>query len=160
MPFVKVGVRHQITIPTEVRQKAGIEAGDLLDVQVRGRTLVLVPKQVVSKVPVPKLTPKEQKLLAMAKKKIQAISEGVPTADGLRKKEADVAARAGLIDPEQKWWWLERWQREERIAEVKGRVAGASSAVKGEKAAAGTGGPDPVPPHDAPPGAKDHSVRP
>jgi len=36
--------------------------------------------------------------------------------EGLTHEEADVAARVGLIDPEQKYWWLEDWQKDEREA--------------------------------------------
>jgi hypothetical protein len=27
-----------------------------------------------------------------------------------------VAAKVGLIDPEQRWWWTEDWQKDERAA--------------------------------------------
>ena len=30
---------------------------------------------------------------------------------------ADVAAKAGLIDPDQRWWWTEEWQEGEREVE-------------------------------------------
>ena len=33
---------------------------------------------------------------------------------GLTEAEVNVAAKAGLIDPEQKYWWLESWQKGER----------------------------------------------
>lgn len=46
---------------------------------------------------------------------------------GLTREEADVAAKAGLIDPDQKYWWLEDWQKGEREAErdiQEGRISG------------------------------------
>lgn len=47
---------------------------------------------------------------------------------GLTETEANVAAKAGLIDPEQKYWWLGSWQEGERKAEQderEGRSSGA-----------------------------------
>jgi len=36
---------------------------------------------------------------------------------GLTNGEAELASRAGLIDPEQMWWWQEDWQKDEREVE-------------------------------------------
>jgi hypothetical protein len=74
----------------------------------------------------PSLTLKEKKLLASAKKKIVAINRNIRTAKGLTEAETKAAAKAGLIDPEQRWWWTEAWQKGERRAEddiVNGRVS-------------------------------------
>jgi AbrB family looped-hinge helix DNA binding protein len=117
MPFVKVGPRHQITIPQEVRKAIGIEAGDLLEVMAQQGKVVIMPKQFVSEKPVAKLTAEEQELLITAKQKIKAINKDMINSTGLIREEADVAAKAGLIDPGQKWWWLEAWQEGEREAE-------------------------------------------
>ena len=117
MPLAKVGPRHQITIPWEARQKAGIEAGDILEVLADKGKVVLVPKQMISKAPAPKLSPQEQKLLASAKRKILDINQDILNSRGLTLVEARVAAKVGLIDPDQKYWWLEDWQKGERAAE-------------------------------------------
>ncbi len=73
--------------------------------------IVLAPKQLTEKAPVPKLTPKEQKLLLRARQKIEKIRKDLPSSRGLTEEEADVAAKAGLIDPSQSWWWTEEWQK-------------------------------------------------
>ena len=118
MPFVKVGPRHQITIPQAVRKMAGIDAGDLLEVvQEQGR-VVLIPTQVTAKPAVPNLTGPEQELLLSARQKIAMIQRDMPHSVGLTQPEADVAAAIGLIEPDQRWWWTERWQEGERRAEA------------------------------------------
>ena len=55
--------------------------------------------------------------LAKAKRKIRAINEDVLNSEGLTEDEADVAIEAGLIDADQKYWWLEDWQKRHRKAE-------------------------------------------
>lgn len=55
--------------------------------------------------------------LLAVKEKIYAIKENRPTAFGLTTKEAEIAAKAGLITKEQKWWWTEEWQAGERDAD-------------------------------------------
>ena len=49
MPAVKIGPKHQITIPREVFDSMHLEVGDFLDTQVKGNAIVLVPKKLVSK---------------------------------------------------------------------------------------------------------------
>ena len=66
-----------------------------------------------------------QPALASAKRKIQAINEDVQNSEGLTEDEADAAIEAGLIDADQKYWWLESCQKRHRKAEEdirKGRV--------------------------------------
>lgn len=41
---VKLSSKHQIVIPREVRKQLGLAAGDGLLVEVRGNTIVLVPR--------------------------------------------------------------------------------------------------------------------
>ena len=41
---VKLSGKHQIVIPREVRKQLGLAAGDGLLVEVRGNTIVLVPR--------------------------------------------------------------------------------------------------------------------
>ena len=60
-----------------------------------------------------------------AKRKIRAINEDVLNSEGLTENEADAAIEAGLIDADQKYWWLEDWQKRYRKAEKdirKGRI--------------------------------------
>ena len=78
---------------------------------------IVTPAQLVAKAPAPKLSAKEQQTLARSKKKIAAIKKDLANSRGLTAEEADVAAKTGLIDPEQKYWWLEEWQKGEREAE-------------------------------------------
>ncbi|MBI4571807.1 MAG: AbrB/MazE/SpoVT family DNA-binding domain-containing protein [candidate division NC10 bacterium] len=42
--MVKLSAKYQIVIPREVRRRLGLEAGDGLLVEVRGNTIVLVPR--------------------------------------------------------------------------------------------------------------------
>ena len=58
-----------------------------------------------------------QQELARAKSKIQAINEDVLNSEGLTEDEADAAIEAGLIAADQKYWWLEDWQKHHRKAE-------------------------------------------
>ena len=62
-----------------------------------------------------------------AKDKIKTINEDMLNSKGLTEAEANVAAKAGLIDPEQKYWWLESWQKGEREAERDDREGRSSS---------------------------------
>ncbi len=76
----------------------------------------------------------EQRILARAKDKIKTINEDMLNSTGLTEAEVNVAAKAGLIDPEQKYWWLESWQKGEREAErdeQEGRSSGAFETAEG-----------------------------
>ncbi len=116
MPFTKVTKQHQITIPKPVFEALDLSPGDIVEVRAEKGKAVLLPKRVVSAAPTPKLSKEKQKLLARAQKKMEAINKNILTSKGLTKAEADVAARVGLIDPDQKYWWLETWQKGEREA--------------------------------------------
>ena len=117
MPFTKVTKQHQITIPKPVFEALELNPGDIVEVRSEKGKAVLIPKRVVSAAPTPSLSSKEQDLLVWAKRKIEAINKDILNSKGLMKAEADVAAKAGLIDPDQKYWWLEAWQKGEREAE-------------------------------------------
>lgn len=70
-------------------------------------------------------TIRAQQELGSAKRKIQAINEDVLDSEGLTEDEADAAIEAGLIAADQKYWWLEDWQKRHRKAEAdikKGRI--------------------------------------
>lgn len=49
MPLVKVKRFAQVTIPAEIRQKAHIEEGDLVDVEYEDNRIVIIPKRVTDK---------------------------------------------------------------------------------------------------------------
>ena len=117
MALVKIGPKHQITIPKEVFQALHLEVGDFLEIKIKNGNAMLIPKKLIDKKPLPKLSPEEQQLLESAKKKIQAIQEDLINSQGLTREEAEIAAKAGLIDPEQMYWWLESWQEGEREAQ-------------------------------------------
>ncbi|HEY3117341.1 MAG TPA: AbrB/MazE/SpoVT family DNA-binding domain-containing protein [Chloroflexota bacterium] len=47
MSVTRIGPKHQITIPVDAFTELGLEAGDILDVQVDGEGLRLVPQKLV-----------------------------------------------------------------------------------------------------------------
>lgn len=47
MAMVRIGPKHQITIPQESFENLGLEPGDFLEVQVRGEALYLVPQKLI-----------------------------------------------------------------------------------------------------------------
>jgi AbrB family looped-hinge helix DNA binding protein len=49
MPLTKVTRNGQMTIPAEMRRELGIEVGDLIELQVVGDHLILVPKKLIDK---------------------------------------------------------------------------------------------------------------
>lgn len=49
MPKVKIGKKHQITIPKEVFEKLNLEEGEYLEVKAEEGKVVLVPQQLVPK---------------------------------------------------------------------------------------------------------------
>jgi AbrB family looped-hinge helix DNA binding protein len=49
MPLVKVKQKFQVVIPEAIREEIQLEVGDLLDVSVKGREIVLRPKAVVDR---------------------------------------------------------------------------------------------------------------
>ena len=55
--------------------------------------------------------------LEIIRQKIEAIQKDLSQSVGLTQEEAEIAAEAGLIADEQKWWWTEAWQEGEREAE-------------------------------------------
>ena len=59
-------------------------------------------------------------------------------AKGLTREEVTVAAKAGLIEPDQQYWWTEEWQEGEREAEADRRarrVLGTFDSVEAMKGA-------------------------
>ncbi len=49
MALVKVKEKYQVTLPAAVREKAGLEVGDLLEAKVVGRKITLTPKTVLDR---------------------------------------------------------------------------------------------------------------
>jgi len=49
MSLVKVGDRHQVTIPIDIFKKFSLNPGDLLEIKEQGDTIVMVPSQVIPK---------------------------------------------------------------------------------------------------------------
>ncbi len=49
MPLIKVKDKYQVTLPAEVRQKAKVAVGDLLEATVEGQKITLTPKGVVDR---------------------------------------------------------------------------------------------------------------
>lgn len=119
MPYSRVSVRGQVVIPKAVRDELRLEVGDTVEIEVENGKAVMTPKriQVVAKAPAPKLTAAEQRTLSRAQAKIDEINRDLITSTGLTTAEANIAAKVGLIDVDQRWWWLESWQKGERAAE-------------------------------------------
>ncbi len=117
MSTTKIGPKHQVTIPKDVFQRLHLEVGDVLEAEAQQAKLVLVPKKLMEKAPAPRLSAREQKLLGRAQEKIKRIRRDLISARGLTAAEADVAAKAGLIAHDQRWWWTEEWQKGERESE-------------------------------------------
>ncbi len=49
MPLVKVKEKYQVTLPASLRQKVGLEVGDLLEAKAQGKRITLTPKSVVDR---------------------------------------------------------------------------------------------------------------
>jgi bifunctional DNA-binding transcriptional regulator/antitoxin component of YhaV-PrlF toxin-antitoxin module len=44
---VRVKSHYQVTLPPQVRSKAGVAVGDLFEAKVEGRTITLIPKRLI-----------------------------------------------------------------------------------------------------------------
>jgi AbrB family looped-hinge helix DNA binding protein len=49
MALVKIKEKYQVTLPAALRQKAGLEVGDLLEAKVEGKKITLTPKSVLDR---------------------------------------------------------------------------------------------------------------
>lgn len=49
MPAIKIGPKHQITIPKEVFDSLHLEVGDFLEARIKDNAIVLIPKKLVPK---------------------------------------------------------------------------------------------------------------
>lgn len=133
MPAVKIGTKYQVTIPKEVFKKLHLQVGEWVEAIVQQGKIVLIPKQLTARPSIPRLNKEEQKILSKARKKISKIRTNHNRSVGLNNKEIKVAIKAGLVDPDQAWWWHEDWQKGEREADrdiSMGRVSKAYDNIK------------------------------
>ena len=133
MPLRRVRKFYQVSLPAQLSRKMGITEGGYVEMEETKEGILVKPVMVTKSAPAARLTPKEQRLLEKAKAKIDKMNADLSSAKGLTKEEARVAAKAGLIDPEQIWWWLESWQKREREAQADiqaGRVFGPFETVE------------------------------
>jgi len=49
MALVRIKEKYQVTLPAALREKAGLEVGDLLDARVEGKKITLTPKSVLDR---------------------------------------------------------------------------------------------------------------
>lgn len=49
MPIVRVKTKYQVTLPTAVRQEAGVQIGDILEAKVEKGKITLSPKTVIDR---------------------------------------------------------------------------------------------------------------
>ena len=127
MPVVRIGPKHQVTIPKEIFDQLHLKPGDFLEALAQEGKIIMIPQQLTAKVPAPSLTPEEQEILLQVKEKIKKIQNDLIHSQGLTEEEIKLAAKTALIDPEQAWWWHEEWQKGEREAEkniAEGKVSG------------------------------------
>lgn len=52
MPLIKVQPKGQVTLPSKLRQKAGIGVGDYVEVIQEGGRIILIPQEVAPRHPV------------------------------------------------------------------------------------------------------------
>ena len=48
-PLVRVKTKYQVTLPNALREKMGIEVGDLLEAKMNGRKITLTPKSAIDR---------------------------------------------------------------------------------------------------------------
>lgn len=117
MPISKITTKHQVTIPQEIFERLKLKVGEHVEMVENKGKIILTPQQIVARAPAANLSDKEQALLPTARKKIRAIQKDLEHSTGLTLAEAEVAAKAGLISWDQRWWWTEEWQEGEREVE-------------------------------------------
>ena len=117
MPVVKIGPKHQVTIPKEIFDQLDLQTGDFLEAVTQEGKIVMIPKQLTNKAPAPSLTAEEQTILPRARDKISKIQTDLANSQGLTDEETKLAIKIGLIVSEQAWWWREEWQKGERESE-------------------------------------------
>ncbi|MEA2082219.1 MAG: AbrB/MazE/SpoVT family DNA-binding domain-containing protein [Elusimicrobiota bacterium] len=114
MSTVKIGPKHQVTIPRDVFAQLYLKPGEFMEAIFEKGRIILIPKQLTNRISAPPLTGKEQNILFRAKRKIEKINKDILKSKGLTANEIKISCKVGLIDPEQSWWWAEKWQKGER----------------------------------------------
>ncbi|MFH1957210.1 MAG: AbrB/MazE/SpoVT family DNA-binding domain-containing protein [bacterium] len=130
MSTVKIGPKHQVTIPHDIFAQLYLKPGEFLEVIPEKGRIILVPQKLTNRIPAPLLTKEEQNILSRAKLKIEKINKDILKSKGLTTNEIKISCKVGLIDSEQSWWWSEKWQKEERKSEQeirKGKIKKFSS---------------------------------
>lgn len=125
MPKTKVSADQNIKLPKSILGKYRLKTGDILTIRIMRGSILLTPDKLQNGKNKPQKTSglsrsnlkREQTQLESAKRKIAAINQNLRTAKGLTETETEVATKAGLIDPDQRWWWTEEWQKGERKAQ-------------------------------------------
>ena len=56
MSVVKIGPKHQVTIPKEIFDELYLQPGDFLEAVAQDGKIVMTPKQLTNKAPAPPLT--------------------------------------------------------------------------------------------------------
>ena len=64
MSLVKIGIKHQITIPKDILDRLNLESGDLLEATTQEGKIVMIPR-------ILHFTDEEQKILLKVKSKIR-----------------------------------------------------------------------------------------
>lgn len=62
MPLVKIKEKYQVTLPAEIRERLALKVGDLLEVALQDKNIVLKPKTLIDK------NPEWERLLAVLEK--------------------------------------------------------------------------------------------
>ncbi|MGH7599848.1 MAG: AbrB/MazE/SpoVT family DNA-binding domain-containing protein [bacterium] len=126
MPKTKVSADQNVKIPKSILSKYRLKEGDIFTIRIVSGSIILTPEKLKNGKKLQKKrngysnrnhSRREQLLLESAKKKIAAINRNLRTARGLTEAETKAAAQVGLIDPDQRWWWTEEWQKGERKAQ-------------------------------------------
>ncbi len=49
MPLVKIKTKYQVTLPSELRKRVGVQIGDLLEARIERGRITLTPKTVIDR---------------------------------------------------------------------------------------------------------------
>ena len=75
MPLVKVGPKHQVVIPKEVREKLGVAPGDYVEVAFKRNRVVIERKKIVDDFPYTD-EPLGPKMAASLREALEVVREG------------------------------------------------------------------------------------
>ena len=91
MSIIRVSSKRKITVPEDVSRMAGLEVGDVLDVEVEHGKIVLTPKVSCGDTKSAALSLDEKELLVCALQKIDTINNDPLNSRGLDAEEIAVA---------------------------------------------------------------------